>query len=79
MKRVGVPQNRVDKYPLIIKRFGDNVDIIPMINSALPFALEKGEVDAILIDALTALSLNGEVEGTNNIIPNYTSYTMVVS
>lgn len=46
-----------------------------MIYSSLPYALEKGRVDGIIIDSIKALKLNGEKALSIN--KNYTSYVLV--
>ncbi|MEG0005566.1 MAG: ABC transporter substrate-binding (seleno)protein SaoB [Clostridium sp.] len=75
--KIGVPQNRVDKYELLMKKFGKDIDIKPIKSTTLPYVLEKGEVDAILVDAYVAVGLDNIMEGTNHIQGDYPSYTMI--
>ena len=48
-----------------------------MIYSSLPYALEKGRVDGIIIDSIKALKLNGQKKALS-INKNYTSYVLVI-
>ncbi|MEG2892219.1 MAG: hypothetical protein RR840_02545 [Clostridium sp.] len=76
---IGVPQNRMEKHQMLMKIFGEDIDIRTMKTTSLPFALEKGEVDAVLLDALAALPLKKEMVGTKDKVGDYSSYTMIAT
>ena len=77
-KIVGMTQDRDYQIDLIKKRFGEEVEIKTLMVGALPYALEKGELDAIIIDLIKGIHLNGEKENTV-INGDYTSYVLVVN
>ncbi|KNF08389.1 hypothetical protein CLPU_7c00170 [Gottschalkia purinilytica] len=72
-KKIGITQKRYYQKDLVKERFGNDVEIVPMISTALPYALEKGMVDGIVIDILKGLSIDGEKLSahTNKDIPTY--------
>ena len=78
-KTIGVSQNRFNKLNLVNKRYKDNIKPVFLLNNILPYALEKGEVDAIILDSKNAILLQGDKEGTYNINGDYDSYDMVVN
>lgn len=77
-KAIGVPQNRYHIEKIVREKYGQSVKIIPMITSALPYALEKGTVDCIVIDAVKALFIKGNKEPSYVDHDNET-YVLVVS
>lgn len=78
INKIGISQGREYKKNIALKKFG-KVKIIPMLDRSLGFALEKGEVDAVLIDAKKALVLTGIKEGTSFIQGDYSTYTMIAN
>lgn len=78
IEKIGTSQNRIHKNILINKRF-PGVKAIPMLDRSLGFALEKGEVDGVLVDAKKALLLNGDKEETYSIMGDYDSYVMIAN
>lgn len=78
IKKVGISQGREYKKSIASKRF-KNIEIISVLDRSLGYALEKGEVDAILIDAKKALVLAGIKEGTSTIKGDYSAYTMIAN
>lgn len=75
-KVVGMTQDRDYQIDLIRKRFGEDVEIVSMMVGALPYALEKGEVDAIIIDFIKGVHLNGTKEDTV-VDGDYTTYVLL--
>ena len=75
-KVIGMTQDRDYQIDLIKKRFGENVEIAAMMVNALPYALEKGEVDAIVIDYIKGVHLDGIKEDTV-IDGDYTTYVLL--
>lgn len=63
-KIIGMTQDRDYQRDLIKKRFGQDVKIEEIMVSALPYALEKGEVDAIIIDFIKGVHIDGIKEST---------------
>lgn len=59
--RIGVGQNREHLYSNVRQRYGEQCEIVPMVSSALPYALEQGKVDAILTDVLKGIQLKGQM------------------
>ncbi len=70
-------QNRIYQEKIIKDEYGEKVQIYPMIYSSLPYALEKGRVDGIIIDSIKSLKLNGQKKALS-INKNYTSYVLVI-
>ena len=60
IKKIAMTQNRFYQEKIIKDECGEKVQIYPMIYSSLPYALEKGRVDGIIIDSIKALKLNGQ-------------------
>lgn len=78
-KKIAVSQKRIKDSEIIKKKFKDQVEIVPTLHNILPYVLEKGEVDGVIIDAKNATFLNGYDEGAYEIIGEYISYVMVVN
>lgn len=57
---MGVSQNRYYQETIVKDMYGQSVVIEPMIPSALPYALEKGELGSALIDVTKAVQMQGE-------------------
>ncbi len=77
-QKVGMTQDRDYQKQLIKKRFGEDVELVPMMLGALPYALENDEVDAIVIDFMKGIHLNGKKEDTV-LDEDYTTYVLLVS
>lgn len=77
-KIVGMTQERHYQENLIRKRFGEDVEIAPMMVGALPYALENGEVDAVIIDFIKGIHLKGKKEDTV-VDGDYTTYVLLSS
>lgn len=75
-KIVGMTQERHYQEDLIRKRFGEDVEIAPMMVGALPYALENGEVDAVIIDFIKGIHLKGKKEDTV-VDGDYTTYVLL--
>lgn len=75
-KIIGMTQDRDYQIELIKKRFGQDVEIAPMMVSALPYALEKGEVDGIIIDFIKGVHVNG-VKESSVIDDDYATYVLI--
>lgn len=75
-KKIGMTQERKYQKDLIKKRFGEDVEIVPMMVGALPYALENGEVDAIIIDFVKGIHLKGKKEDTV-VDGDYTTYVLL--
>ncbi|MEG0671806.1 ABC transporter substrate-binding (seleno)protein SaoB [Clostridium sp.] len=56
---IGVSQNRQYEIDMVKSQFGDNCEVVEIASRALPYALEKGEVDAIVVDYLKSLPIQG--------------------
>ncbi len=57
--RVGITQNRAYQSDVVSDVFDDETEAVPMLTESLPYALENGEVDAIVTDFLRARSVEG--------------------
>ena len=75
-KVIGMTQDRDYQIDLMKKRFGEDVEIAAMMVNALPYALEKGDVDAIVIDFIKGVHVNGIKEDTV-IDGDYTTYVLL--
>jgi len=75
---VGMTQNRAYQKELIKGKFGEGAEVIPMVNQALPYALEKNEVQAAVIDITKAMQLGSDIIPAN-INGDYVSYVLVVN
>ncbi|KAF0207137.1 MAG: hypothetical protein FD171_2003 [Actinobacteria bacterium] len=58
--RMGVTQNRSYQLDIVREVVGSEATVVPMMTTSLPYALEKGIVDGIVIDAVKALSVPGD-------------------
>lgn len=77
IKKVGVTQNRNYQIDLV-KEYYESAKEVPFISGGLAYALESDKVDAIVIDSIKALSLNGKKFSTA-INKDYDTYVMVVN
>lgn len=78
VKKIGISTNRDYQSKMVKDKFGENCDVIPMLGSSLPYAMEKGIVDGLLIDYVKAEQIEGEKYpsylGTDNV-----NYVLVTS
>lgn len=77
-KKVGVTQDRNYQIDLAKSKFGEDIEIVPMMAQALPYALENNELDAVVIDVMKGIHLDGKKESTA-INGDYTSYVLISS
>lgn len=77
IKKVGVTQNRNYQIDLV-KEYYESAKEVPFISGGLAYALESDKVDAIVIDSIKALGLNGKKFSTA-INKDYDTYVMVVN
>lgn len=54
VRRVGMAHQRSAQRRLILATLGQDVEIVEMLPAALSYALERGAVDAVVLDRLTA-------------------------
>jgi len=55
--KIGITQHRWYTRDAITRVWGSQVEVVPMLANALPYALEEGQVDAAVIDIGKALRL----------------------
>lgn len=77
-KKIGITKGRNYQINLAKDRFGSCIETVPMMVQALPYALENGEVDAIIIDIMKGIHLEGKKENTVY-HEEYTSYVLIVN
>lgn len=77
VKNVGVSQGRKYEIEMAEDTYGHSINIVPMSTRTLPYAMESGEVDAIVIDYMKASTLNW-----NMVFPSknkdYDTFSLVV-
>lgn len=77
IKSIGISDGREYEKEEIYKRFGKDKKIISMLNPSLPYSLEKGNVQGILIDSLKGILLQNK---NYKILPlEGPTYVLVVS
>lgn len=74
---VGITQNRHYQEEIVKDKFGSEIQLASMIPSALPYALEKREIEAALIDVSKAPKMNGSFIGIGE-EKDYVSYVLIV-
>lgn len=74
--KVGIVQGKDYQIELVRNRFGEDVEIIPIIAQALPYALENNQVDAIIIDYIKAVHLDG-IKEHSAINTDYSTYVLI--
>lgn len=76
-KKIGVSAGREEEITMVKELLGEECEIVEMSPRVLPYALEKGEVQGIVIDYLKSLDLNGSI-----IVPksnkDYNTFSLVV-
>ncbi len=78
IKTVGMTQDRDYQIELVKERFGEDIMIVPLMVTALPYSLANGNVDAIVIDLLKGIHVDGIKEGTV-VDEDYNTYQLVVN
>lgn len=77
VKTVGVSQGRNYEIDMAKSIYGESINTIAMSTRTLPYAIENGDVDAIVIDYMKALNLNW-----NMVFPSkkedYDTFSLVV-
>lgn len=58
---IGIMHNRPNQEEIARAYYGSQCRIVPMLPGALPYAYERKAVDAVVVDALQAFSLNGSI------------------
>lgn len=76
-KKIGVTQNRKYQEEIVRERFGEECEIVPMLGTSLPYALENDLVDGIMVDVTKGWILNGEKEKTS-VNREYVTYVLLV-
>lgn len=74
---VGISQNRYYQETIVKDMYGQAVEVVPMIPGALPYALEKGELEAAIIDVTKAIQMQGSFIGISE-EKDYISYVLIV-
>jgi len=76
-KKIGVTRNKNYQKQMVIDTFDKTCEIIPMAASALPYALERGDVEGIITDLVKGIEIsNGRIiRKANN---EYITYVFVV-
>lgn len=74
---IGITQNRNYQIDLVNKYYKKSKPI-PLINSALIYALENNNVEGVLVDAIRTLNLEGEKYSTTE-NGDYDTYVIVVN
>ena len=77
VKSIGISDGREYEKAEIYKKFGNEIKIVSMLNPSLPYSLEKGNIQGIVIDALKGILLQNK---NYKIIPleNGPTYVLVV-
>lgn len=75
-KKIAVSIGREEEITMIRDLLGDECEIVEMSPRVLPYALEKGEVQGIVIDYLKSLDLNGQVIFPKN-NKDYNTFSLV--
>lgn len=60
---IAISQNRDRQRKLLTALFGTDIQVVPMLHSAVPFAYARDQVDGAVLDIAKAFSLVGEVSG----------------
>ncbi|SHH96574.1 NLPA lipoprotein [Clostridium collagenovorans DSM 3089] len=74
---IGVSQNRKFEVDMVKDTFGEECEIKEISTRVLPYALEKGEVDGIVLDYIKSL----EIEGKRVFMKedkNYNTFSLVI-
>lgn len=76
-QKIGVTQNRLYQEQIIKERLGPGSSAVPMLSVALPYALEKGAVDGVVVDVLKGLRLEGRKYTTRTDEGDRVTYVLV--
>lgn len=60
--KIGVSQNRPHQDAIVSENFGANAQMKKLMGTALPYALENGQVDSVLADFTSGFFLKGQKE-----------------
>lgn len=77
IKLVAMTQDREYQKNLIRKRFDGDVEIVELMATALPYSLLNGNVDAIVMDLIKGIHVEGLKEETS-LDEDYSSYVLIV-
>jgi len=75
---VGVPQNRPHLDNIVLENLGKNTQMKKLMGTALPYALENGQVDSVLADFTSGFFLAGQKESAA-IKADHTTCVLVVN
>lgn len=76
-KKIGIIQNRNYQSELV-KKYYENVEISPLLGTALAYGLESNLVDGVVIDCIKSIGLEGTRKSTTE-LGDYDTYVLVVS
>lgn len=77
LSTIAFTNGKLEQLRMIVDNLPKNVWTVSLTASAIPYALEKGEIDGAVIDYLKFLKLKGDYE----LIPfsgNYITYVFVI-
>ncbi|WP_163337278.1 ABC transporter substrate-binding (seleno)protein SaoB [Desulfopila sp. IMCC35008] len=75
---IGFAQGRIRHAEHVASTFKDSVAVSAMLPASLPYAYEKNVVDGVVVDFLTALTLNGNKTSLAGAEKHNISYVLVV-
>lgn len=78
-KKIGMVKDRSYQKSLIVKEFGEDVEIVTIIGTGLPYALENGQVDGLIIDYMKSVNIDGRKKSTVIDGEDYTTYVLLVN
>lgn len=76
-EKIGIIQNRNYQSELVKKYYG-NVEISPLLGTALAYGLESNLVDGVVMDCIKSIGLEGIRKPTTE-LGDYDTYVLVVS
>ncbi|NMS89793.1 hypothetical protein HGQ85_07610 [Clostridioides difficile] len=76
-KKIGIIQNRNYQSELV-KKYYKNVEISPLLGTALAYGLESNLVDGVVMDCIKSIGLEGTRKSTTE-LSDYDTYVLVVS
>lgn len=74
---IGVSQNRKFEVDMVKDTFGEECEIKEISTRVLPYALEKGEVDGIVLDYIKSLEIDGKRVFMKE-DKNYNTFSLVI-
>jgi len=78
IRKIGYAQGRSYQEKLVKEIYGENCIAAPMLPGAIPYAYEKGVVDAIVADAIDAMFLKGDKRTLSSRDEGVVTYTLMV-